>query len=72
MPFIEHRDGVPWHDAPVPRKWHRCSAQSWGWVGSYGLRYVERCACGAIRLHKKHPWDERNTRSRSTSNGRNA
>jgi hypothetical protein len=43
---LEHRDGVPWWDAdPGPRLLHRCKPQTKGWVG---LRYVERCSCGAF------------------------
>jgi hypothetical protein len=43
----EHLDGIPWYDAPIPRRWHRCKAQTRGW---YKLDYVERCACGATYI----------------------
>jgi hypothetical protein len=55
---MEHVGGVPWWAAPVPRRWHRCRAQTRGW------RYfdeVERCACGAIRRNGRS-WLERNAR----------
>jgi hypothetical protein len=58
MNEIEHVGGVAWYQAPIPRKWHRCRAQTRGWVRLYG---VERCACGAIRLNGR-VWMERNTR----------
>jgi hypothetical protein len=41
---IKHRDGVPWWEAPAPRRFlHRHSAQTTS-------NYVERCACGAMRF----------------------
>lgn len=36
-----HRDGVAWYDAPLPRRWHHCFAQS-------SLNGVQRCPCGAM------------------------
>jgi hypothetical protein len=42
---IEHLDGVPWHDAPAPPRWHRHWPQS-------RSRQAERCACGAIRFRE--------------------
>ena len=50
---------VPWHDAPLPRRLHRCRTQT---SGLMGLTLVERCACGAIRLDGRGPWADRNTR----------
>lgn len=29
-PQIEHRDGIEWHQAPIPPRWHRCKAQTRG------------------------------------------
>lgn len=52
-------DGVSWHDAPIPKRWHRCSPQTYGVVNWFSI--VERCACGAIRLDGRG-WGERNTR----------
>lgn len=54
------RDGVPYFQAPLPRRWHRCEP----WTSmrlDTGL--VERCACGAIRLDGDG-WLERNIRRR--------
>jgi hypothetical protein len=59
---IVHRDGVPWHAAPRPRRLHRCSPQTAG-TATTGT-YIERCACGAIRLDGYGSWDERNSRTR--------
>lgn len=56
---ITHRDGVPWHKAPIPRRWHRCWVQTSGYPN--GNR-VERCACGAIRGERYRSWMERNSR----------
>ena len=58
---IEHLDGVAWHDAPIPWRWHRCWIQTRGWVK---LIRIYRCACGAISDNQtgKPIWDERNNR----------
>jgi hypothetical protein len=61
--LIEHREGVPWHEAPVPSRWHRCTPQTRGLLAD-----VERCACGAIRSRHglgSGSWGERNSRKRS-------
>jgi hypothetical protein len=57
MPGFAHRDGVWWHDAPLPPRWHRCQPWSRGVTPSFTR--VERCACGATRLDGG-PWLERN------------
>jgi hypothetical protein len=55
---IHHVDGTPWHEAPLPKRWHRC------WVQTCGLD-AERCPCGAIRLPGVSSlWAERNSRRR--------
>lgn len=41
---IQHRDGVPWHQAPIPRHWHRCQ---WQTTGKIDGEVIYRCACGA-------------------------
>lgn len=56
----EHVNGVRWHEAPLPRRWHRCRTQTSGWVG---LTRVERCACGALSRNGGR-WLERNSRRR--------
>jgi hypothetical protein len=56
---MEHRDGIWYHDAPLPRRWHRCEPWTRGWVNYFTL--IERCACGAIR-HDHGRWEERNSR----------
>ncbi|MCW2300614.1 hypothetical protein [Rhodococcus erythropolis] len=56
-PQIEHRDGIEWHQAPVPPRWHRCKAQTRGWMNLF--TYIERCACGAIR-RDLGTWHDRN------------
>lgn len=60
-----HRDGVAWHDAPVPRRWHRCRAQTEAYDGG-NREIVKRCPCGAITINKrgeKSYWMQRNTAS---------
>lgn len=55
---IVHKDGTAWHQATKPRWLHRCQVQTTGWSG---LRLIERCACGAIRMDGRR-WLERNSR----------
>lgn len=55
--LIEHLDGVRHGDAPLPRRWHRCHAQSRAFMS---LRLLERCPCGAVRVGRH--WAERNSR----------
>lgn len=57
---IEHVNGVRWHEAPLPKWWHRCCVQTSGWIG---LTLVERCACGAMSRNGGR-WSERNSRRR--------
>lgn len=38
--------GVPWNEAPLPPRMHKCWAQTTGWIG---FEQVQRCACGALR-----------------------
>lgn len=56
----ENLDGVWWHAAPKPRRWHRCKPQTRGRLDG---RTIERCACGAVRIDG-HQWFERNSRTR--------
>lgn len=63
---LEHKDGIWWFDAPIPRRIHKCWAQTTAY-DILGLREVERCACGAIRMdgdnpYRKSYWYERNSR----------
>ncbi len=55
-----HRDNIPWYDAPIPRRWHKCAP--WTSGVTRNLNTVDRCACGAIRLGAGRPWMERNSR----------
>lgn len=57
--YLENWDGIPWHEAPLPRRWHRCKAWTRGCVSIF--TYVERCACGSIRLDRL-VWIEKNQR----------
>lgn len=57
-PYVEHLDGVPWHEAPIPRRWHRCRAQTTAWDRG---RRVLRCACGAYGLGFPPRWTDRNS-----------
>jgi hypothetical protein len=51
---IAHRNATWWHQAPLPRRLHRCTS----WTSGRG---IERCACGAIR-HMGGRWSYRNDR----------
>ena len=55
--YIESLGGVSWNDAGIPYPWHRCTAQTRGWISS---GYIERCRCGAIRPDSVGPWAEKN------------
>ncbi len=57
---MEHLDGIPWHEAPLPRRLHLCRAQTIGYVNYFDV--IERCACGAIRRGGKGFWLEKNER----------
>lgn len=56
-----HRDGIPWFNAPRPRRFHRCTPWTSGWAG---FDRVDRCACGGIR-RRGHWWFERNSRTKA-------
>lgn len=51
------KDGIPWHEAPLPRRWHRCSVWSLNIFGA-------RCACGACWFEAH--WCDRNARRRAS------
>lgn len=53
-------NGVRWHDAPRPRRWHQCEVQTRAWLN---FELIERCACGAMRHGGiQHRWINRNER----------
>jgi hypothetical protein len=56
-----HKNHMWWHQAPLPRRWHRCTVWSSGPVRG---RVVQRCACGGIRWLGESTWIERNSRRR--------
>jgi hypothetical protein len=65
---LHHAGGVPWWEAPLPRRWHRCWAQTVGFADGY----ICRCACGAVS-HGGGRWAGRNARrklARSWRTGR--
>jgi hypothetical protein len=49
---ITHLDGIPWYRAPLPAAVHECWPQSWH-TNSDGVLWLDRCPCGAARVH--HP-----------------
>jgi hypothetical protein len=57
---VEHFHGIPWHDAPVPSRFHRCRVQTRGYI--HYFTPVQRCACGAIRMDNHRRWLDRNSR----------
>ena len=63
---IEHLEGVEWLNAVAPPRLHRCTAQTRGTSGTGA--FVERCACGSIRLDGGH-WAERNRRKIASRQG---
>lgn len=61
---ITHLDGVPWYLAPIPPAVHECWPQSQH-ANADGVLWLDRCPCGAARIH--HPaasaWLERDSRA---------
>lgn len=55
--LLSHLNGVPWHEAPLPRRLHRCWPQTRVFLH---LRRVDRCACGATRLDDHGLWIDKN------------
>lgn len=62
---IAHTNGIPFWEAPLPWRWHRC--QPWSWMNIPAMGLIQRCACGAIR-RDQGTWIEKNSR-RSTGQG---
>lgn len=58
---IEHRDGISYEDAPLPRRWHRCSPWT---TGRKPSGVIFRCACGAIAYSDTSEWFWVNDRRR--------
>jgi hypothetical protein len=56
--YVENLDGVSWADAPRPRWWHRCRAQT---TAMLDRAFISRCACGASRVNGGW-WYGRNSR----------
>lgn len=62
--MILHKDDVPWSEAPLPRRLHRCEAWTVGVDRRDGkIETVHRCACGAINIDRLG-WMEKNSRRR--------
>lgn len=62
LDMIRDLDGVAWSDAPPPPPWHRCWVQTDAWLG---MRHVQRCGCGAIRMAPDPVWSEKNQTAKS-------
>lgn len=58
---IAHLGGVQWHACPLPKRRHRCWAQTWG-VGENSRVSVMRCACGAVSFDRALSWEGKNQR----------
>lgn len=56
---LTHYKGIPWWDAPKPRRIHRCRPQTEGFMNYFTL--VQRCACGAISTHGGR-WRDKNSK----------
>lgn len=55
-----HKDGIPWDEAPIPRRWHRCKVQTEEW---FGLRQYPLCSCGGLKT--PYGWTMKNSRRKS-------
>ncbi len=58
-----HREGIWYHEAPLPRRLHFCKAWTTGYENY--LSIIERCACGAIR-YDRSIWVNRNERRKES------
>lgn len=43
--YVQHKDGIWWFEAPLPRRWHKCKTHT---IALLGTGLVRRCRCGAI------------------------
>ena len=57
---VGHLDGIAWHEAVLPFRFHKCKVQTSGWLDSH---LVDRCACGSLRVDQGH-WNFKNERRR--------
>lgn len=65
--MVHDTNGVSWHEAPLPWRWHRCQAWTLAVVTSdddESLTFIDRCRCGAIRINNGD-WFNRNIRINS-------
>lgn len=56
---VFHHQGVAWHQAHPPPRWHRCVPQTIGYMDWFST--TMRCACGAVSKDGK-AWVFRNQR----------
>lgn len=58
---LEARRAAAWFNQPKPSRWHKCVAAESGLVGG---DFVDRCACGGIRVRDRwdDKWSDRNSR----------
>lgn len=64
---VEHRNGIPWYESPIPDPEHACTTQT---SGILDQKRVERCACGAVRVEiegRTGIWVNRNTHTASSA-----
>jgi hypothetical protein len=57
--LIECRDGIWWYEATPPPRRHACYDQTRCWSGG---EFIQRCACGSIRIDYGS-WKDRLSRS---------
>lgn len=62
--------GVAWDQRPIPRRWHWCKATTL--VADFAdgvVEWIERCACGGIRIDgEQGSWCYRNSRTDTSRN----
>jgi hypothetical protein len=59
-----HIDGIPWHQAPIPPRWHHCRPWTIGTATPDEHDPMHRCACGSFRLARNRYWVAKNSRRR--------
>lgn len=65
-----HKRNLWWHEARIPWRWHRCRPWTQGnYESSSTHAYIERCACGAIRIDHGS-WLDRNARRSAAKDAR--
>ena len=64
--YVQHKDGIWWFDAPLPRRWHKCKTHT---IALLGTGLIRRCRCGAISWNGGM-WIEKNSERNNAKSGK--